>query len=271
MLLLDVHELSVAFGRRTVVDRVNLSVSDGTFAALIGPNGAGKSTLLRAILGIVPHTSGRITQSAPVAYVPQGDHARLDLPLTALDVVMMGRFRHTPWWRPTRRSDRIAARSALADVGMDAHATCQIGELSGGQRQRIMIARALAQDASVLLLDEPLTGIDSVSEALILSLLRTLCDGGRAVVMSTHDLNQAARECDRLIFLNERIIADGPASETFNPDVLRATYGGDLFVSDAAGLPIGVVDDASHHHHAPGHTHAHHPEHHAEAAAPPTG
>ncbi|MBI2683894.1 MAG: metal ABC transporter ATP-binding protein [Actinobacteria bacterium] len=271
MTLLDVDDLSVEFGRRTILDRVHLSVEGGTFAALIGPNGAGKSTLLRAILEIVPHSSGHVSRNAPIAYVPQGDHARLDLPLTALDVVMMGRFRQTPWCRPTRRSDRAAARSALVGVGMEAHAACQIGELSGGQRQRIMIARALAQDASVLLLDEPLTGVDSSSGAFILSLLRALCDDGRAVVMSTHDLNQAARECDRLIFLNGRVVADGPPSETFTPDVLRATYGGDLFVSDVDGAPMGVFDDASHHHHALGGGHAHHHERHASGGGDQTG
>ncbi len=259
-----VRDVTVRFGANVALQEVTFALPQGCLAALVGPNGAGKSTLFRAMLGLITPEAGNVEMPGRVAYVPQGDHVRRDLPLTARDVALMGRFGHTPWWRPLRRGDRLAADRALDAIGMAAHAKCQVGDLSGGQRQRVMIARALAEEAQVLLLDEPLTGVDTTSETDIIALLQRLRDEGATLVMSTHDLNQAARIADRLLFLNRRLVADGAPADVFTPETLRATYSSEVFVVDPRdGTPLGVFDDASHHHH----DHAHgptadHPAHH---------
>ena len=267
--LLTARHLSVAYGANLALDDLSFDLGPGSIASVIGPNGAGKSTLFRAILGLVALSAGSVVCHGRVAYVPQGDHARLDLPLTVFDVAMMGRIASGRWWRRLGTTDREAARSALERVDMSGHAGCQIGELSGGQRQRVMLARALARGGSVYILDEPFTGVDGTSEATILDVLSTLRESGATVLMSTHDLNQAAAISDQLLLLNRRLIAAGPPRDVFTPAVLRATYGGELFVADpAGGAPIGVFDDASHHHHAGDpHTGRHdgHPDHHHDA------
>ena len=259
------ENLRFAYGSDLALDDLSFELGAGCIASVIGPNVAGKSTLFRAILGLITPQTGRIVCEGRPAYVPQGDHARLDLPLTVLDVATMGRIALGPWWRRLRPTDRAAAMGALERVAMADHASCQIGELSGGQRQRVMLARALAQGGSVYILDEPLTGVDGTSSETILGVLADLRASGATVLMSTHDLNQAAAISDRLLMLNRRLVADGPPGEVFTQDVLRATYGGDLFVTDpGGGTPIGVLDDASHHHHdRPATDHAErHPDHH---------
>jgi ABC-type Mn2+/Zn2+ transport system ATPase subunit len=264
MSVVTAHDLTVRFGTTVALDGVSFSLPDGCLAALVGPNGAGKSTLFRAALGLLHPDRGRIDITGTAAYVPQGDHVRRDLPLSARDVVLMGRFDHTPWWRPLRRGDRIAADRALDTIGMGGHATCQVGTLSGGQRQRVMIARALAQEATVLLLDEPLTGVDTSSEHEIVAVIQQLREAGATIIMSTHDLNQAARIADRMLLLNRTLVADGPPGEVFTPETLRRAYVTDLFVVDpATGAPLGVFDDASHHQHGHDHgPHGDHPAHH---------
>ncbi len=262
---LAVQNLRVVYGTHLALDDLSFELGPGCIASVIGPNGAGKSTLFRAILGLVTPRRGHVVCDGRAAYVPQGDHARLDLPLTVLDVAMMGRIGLGRWWRRLRPDDRDAAMDALGQVAMAGHAACQVGELSGGQRQRVMLARALAQGGAVYILDEPLTGVDGTSSETILEVLSGLRSSGATVLMSTHDLNQAAAISDQLLLLNRRLVAAGPATEVFTPAVLRATYGGDLFVHDPAhGHPIGVFDDASHHHHgtASSARHAAHPDHH---------
>jgi ABC-type Mn2+/Zn2+ transport system ATPase subunit len=261
---LSIEHLSVAYGAHVAVEDLTLQLGPGCIASVVGPNGAGKSTLFNAILGLTPSRRGQIVCAGRPAYVPQGDHARLDLPITALDVALMGRLGAGRFWRRLRREDHKLAAEALDRVGMADHARCQVAELSGGQRQRVMLARALTQGGSLYLLDEPFTGVDGTSSDTILSVLQTLRDGGTTILMSTHDLNQAASISDRLLFLNRRLIADGPPGEVFKPSVLQATYGGDLFVKSPGGQPLGVLDDASHHHHgthvsAPPHPDHHHP------------
>jgi manganese/iron transport system ATP-binding protein len=245
---LVVDRLAVAYGRRLALREVSFAAPAGCLVGVIGPNGAGKSTLFKAILGVLRPSAGEVRTAGRPAYLPQGDEARLDLPLTALDVALMGRWGRTPWWRPSGRADRAAARRALAQVGVADLAGHGIGELSGGQRQRVLLARALAQGGQLMLLDEPLTGVDSTSQEVILRVLAGLRDDGHTILVATHDLNLAARTCDRLLFLNRAVIAYGPPEETFSAEVLAGTYGGDLLVVDPVdGRPLAVLDDASHH------------------------
>jgi ABC-type Mn2+/Zn2+ transport system ATPase subunit len=247
MSALAVEDVDVAYGRRSALEGVSFEVPPGRLVGVIGPNGAGKSTLFKAILGVLPH-SGRVhVAGGRAAYVPQGDTARLDLPVTVLDVALMGRFSQTPWWRPLRRADRRAARESLGAVGLRDLAGRQVGELSGGQRQRAFLARALAQGGEVMLLDEPLTGVDATSRDAILGVLARLRDEGRAILVATHDLHEAARTCDLLLFLNRRVVAYGTPEETFTAEVLAGTYGGELVVVDGPGGRPLVLDDASHH------------------------
>ena len=257
---IEVEGLSVRFGGRLALEEVTFTLPRGCIAALVGPNGAGKTTLFRAMLGVIEPEHGSVRLPGGVAYVPQGDHGRLDLPLTALDVALMGRIDPARWWRPTGRADRAAAHAALEATGMADHATCQIGTLSGGQRQRVMIARALARDAAALLLDEPMTGVDAVSEASVTELMARLRAEGRTLLVATHDLNDAGRSADQILFLNRLLIAAGPPSEVFTTDVLRRTYGAEIVVTDPTdGRVLGVFDDASHHDH--GHDHEVHDGH----------
>jgi manganese/iron transport system ATP-binding protein len=224
----------VAYDRVPVLDGVRGQVAPGASVALIGPNGAGKSTLLRAILGLVPVVGGRITvlgrspaaARGQVAYVPQADTLDPEFPVSVEQVVLMGRYRRIGWLRRPGRADRAAAAAALAEVGLAEAARRRFGTLSGGQRQRVLLARAIAQEARLLLLDEPFNGVDAISQDLLLAALGRLRDGGAAVVMSTHDLALAHLACDEVCLLNKHQFGFGPVGRTLTPELLRATYGG---------------------------------------------
>ena len=223
----------MAYGREPVLHGVHGEVAAGEAVALIGPNGAGKSTLIKAILGLVPVVSGEIevlglpprAARGLVAYVPQADALDPEFPVTALQVVEMGRYRRAGWLRPLRRADREAARAALAEVGLADRAGARFGTLSGGQRQRVLLARALAQEPRLLLLDEPFNGVDATSQELILAALGRRRASGTAVVLSTHDLAVAHLACDEACLLNRHQVAFGPVASTLTPELLQATYG----------------------------------------------
>jgi manganese/iron transport system ATP-binding protein len=231
---LVMRNAAVAYGRTPVLEGVDGVVAAGESVALIGPNGAGKSTLLKAILGLVPVVRGSIAVlgRAPaaarrqVAYVPQADTLDAEFPVTAGQVVLMGRYPRVGWVRRPGRADRGAAAAALDEVGLAGHGRQRFGTLSGGQRQRVLLARAIAQQARLLLLDEPFNGIDAGSEELLLAALRRLRAGGAAVVISTHDLTLAHLFCDEVCLLNRHQFAFGPVASTLTPELLRATYGG---------------------------------------------
>ncbi len=231
---LVVQDAAVAYGRTPVLEGIDVTVRAGESVALVGPNGAGKSTLLKAVLGLVPVVGGSVTvlgrpppaARRQVAYVPQADTLDAEFPVTAGQVVLMGRYPSVGWVRRPGRGDRQAAASALAEVGLADRARARFGTLSGGQRQRVLLARAIAQRARLLLLDEPFNGIDATSEELLLAALRRLLDGGAAVVVSTHDLTLAHLLCDEVCLLNRRQFAFGPVATTLTPELLRATYGG---------------------------------------------
>ena len=232
-LALRLHLVHAAYERSAVLEGVNGDLAAGCSLALIGPNGAGKSTLIKAILGLVPLTSGSIEvlgrspalARADVAYVPQIDALDANFPVTAADVVLMGRYRRIGWLRRPARTDRLATTDALARVGLALQARSRFGTLSGGQRQRVLVARAIAQEARLLLLDEPFNGVDATSTDQILELLHELRSSGVTIVMSTHDLSLARLACDEACLLNRRQIAFGRIGDALTPELLRQTYG----------------------------------------------
>jgi ABC-type Mn2+/Zn2+ transport system ATPase subunit len=220
--------LSGGYSREAQVLReLTFTVRAGESAAVLGPNGGGKTTLFRALLGELPFVRGALDVTGRPAYVPQGERSRLDFPIDALGVALMGGYGRTPWYRRTGHAERDAAREALDRVGLAAEAGSRYGTLSGGQRQRVLIARALVQDAPVLLLDEPLTGVDRASAERIGRLFDELRAEGRALLIATHDI-ALARECDRVLCLNGRQIAFGPPERALTMDALEQTYGGEV-------------------------------------------
>jgi ABC-type Mn2+/Zn2+ transport system ATPase subunit len=227
-----------------VISDVSFELAAGTIAAVLGPNGGGKTTLFRALLGELPLRRGLVHLAARPAYVPQTDRTRLDFPVSALDVVLMGAYGRTPAWRRVARADREAARSTLDRVGLADRARKRFGALSGGQRQRVLIARALLQDSPILLLDEPLSGVDAASAARIEQLFAELRGEGRVLLVATHDVEQA-RRWDRVVCLHGRQLAFGPPAETLTTDVLRSTYGAELVVL-AGGERAVAVDHHAH-------------------------
>jgi ABC-type Mn2+/Zn2+ transport system ATPase subunit len=227
-ILLEAEALSASYRlREKAIEDVALRASAGELIAVLGPNGGGKTTLFRAILGQVPLVTGRIDRGGRVAYVPQTERPRLDFPVNAVDVALMGTYPSVPFYRRLGRPQRRVALDALGRVGLGDLAAKPYGELSGGQRQRLLIARALCQRADVLLLDEPLTGVDRPSAERILDILDDLRGDGRAVLVATHDIEQA-RSFDRVLCLNRRQLAFGPPELTLTPSVLAETYGGEL-------------------------------------------
>jgi len=246
--LLAVDGLSVVRGGRLVVDDVSFLAAPGDLIAVVGPNGAGKSSLFAALLGLVPHAAGRVSLAGSFAYVPQHEPDQRAFPVTALDVALMGAYRRAGLLRPLGRVEKRRALAALDRVGLAELAHRPFGELSGGQRRRVMFARALVQEGSVLLLDEPLSGIDAVSEEAIMAALGEERADGRAVLMATHDLALARARCTHALLLNGRAHAFGAPADALTPATLRAAYGDRLIVLDEAGA-VGAIDEGSHHHH----------------------
>ena len=225
--------VTAAYGREPVIEGVTGQVGAGGSLALIGPNGAGKSTLIKAVLGLVPLLSGTVEvlglpparARGRVAYVPQAETLDPTFPVSALQVVLMGRYRRIGWLRRPSAADREVACGALEQVGLAERADTRFGTLSGGQRQRVLMARAIAQEARLLLLDEPFTGVDTTSTDLLLDVLDGLRADGVAVVMATHDLSVAHLACGDACLLNRRQVAFGPIEEALTADRLRETYG----------------------------------------------
>jgi ABC-type Mn2+/Zn2+ transport system ATPase subunit len=227
-----------------VLSGVSFALERGTIAAVLGPNGGGKTTLFRALLGDLPVRRGTVDLGARPAYVPQTDRTRLDFPVSALDVVLMGAYARTPAWRRVARADRDAALAALERLGLADRAKRQFGALSGGQRQRVLIARALLQERPVILLDEPLTGVDAVSAARIEDVFAELRGEGRVLLVATHDVEQA-RRWDQVICLHGRQVAFGPPATTLTTEVLLETYGHELVLLPGGERAVAV----EHHHH----------------------
>ncbi len=233
---LAIRALTVAYDRRPVLWDVDYTAPADALIAIVGPNGAGKSTLIKACLGLVAAASGRVEfwgttyrrARARVGYVPQRESVDWDFPVSALDVVCMGRYRRIGWCRPVSRAHREAALACLDRVGMRDYARRQISQLSGGQQQRVFLARALAQEADLYFMDEPLAGVDAATERAIIEVLRELKRDGKTVICVHHDLPTVPDYFDYAVLLNMRIVAAGPVKEVFTPDNLRKTYGGRL-------------------------------------------
>ncbi|NDW45930.1 metal ABC transporter ATP-binding protein [Ruegeria sp. PrR005] len=233
---LAVRGLTVSYGQKPAVFSVDMTVQPGAMTAIIGPNGAGKSTLLKAALGIVKPLSGQVTvfgrpleeQRARIAYVPQRASVDWDFPTRVIDVVLMGLYRELGLLGRLSARHKARALDSLARVGMHDFANRQIGQLSGGQQQRVFLARALAQEADLYLLDEPFAGVDAATEKAIISVLKSLKKAGRTVVVVHHDLATVTDYFDHVFLINTRRVAEGPVAEAFTADHLQAAYGGRL-------------------------------------------
>ncbi len=222
----------------TALRDASFAIPRGTVTALVGVNGAGKSTLFKAIMGFVPASRGEIRllgktvkqalRENLVAYVPQSEEVDWSFPVLVEDVVMMGRYGHMGFLRRPSAADRAAVDQALARVNMQDYRHRQIGELSGGQRKRVFLARALAQDGQVILLDEPFTGVDVKTEDQIIALLRELRDEGRVMLVSTHNLGSVPEFCDRTVLIKGTVLDHGPTETTFTPENLKKAFGGVL-------------------------------------------
>jgi ABC-type Mn2+/Zn2+ transport system ATPase subunit len=217
--------LAAGYRGQTVLEQVTFDLRTGERISVLGPNGGGKSTLFKIILGELSPSAGELRVDGACGFVPQTERSRLDYPVSALDVALMGTLSRRAWWRPNGRSERRFARRTLDRVGLAPLADRQFGELSGGQRQRVLVARALVQDAPILLLDEPFSGVDRPSEELLERLLADLAADGRSVMVATHDVEQASR-FDRVLCLNRRQVAFGEPRGTLTTATLEATYGG---------------------------------------------
>jgi manganese/zinc/iron transport system ATP- binding protein len=233
---LRIEGLTLSYDGVRVVENVSATFPSGSLTAIIGPNGAGKSSLLKGALGLIGAEAGTARffgepldhVRARVAYMPQRAAVDWDFPVRVIDVVLMGMHRRTGLWRPLAMRDKSAAMAALDRVGMATFARRQIGALSGGQQQRVFMARALAQEADLYLLDEPFAGVDAATEAAISDVLRDLRNDGAAVVAVHHDLTSVAARFDRVLLLNRSVMGEGAVSGTFTAEGLRRTYGGAL-------------------------------------------
>jgi ABC-type Mn2+/Zn2+ transport system ATPase subunit len=249
-LVVDHLTAGYAGGRQAIQD-VNFQVYGGERVAVIGPNGAGKSTLFKSIAGLIPFTGGSVsihdqsceTRHNIVGYVPQNNEIDWNFPVTVSDVVMMGRARQIGWLRLPSRQDREIVVSSLAEVGLEAFAQRQIGELSGGQRRRVFIARTLAQEADVLLLDEPFNGVDTAAEEEIMDTLDTLSEQGVTLLVATHDMEMARGRFDKMLVLKQRVIGYGTPAEVFRPELLKQAYGGSVSVVQEGEETFIIADE----------------------------
>lgn len=247
----EVRRLTASYSSRPVLWDVDATFPQGALSAIVGPNGAGKSTLLKACLGLLPVDAGQaLILGHParealnrVAYVPQRDAVDWDFPITVREVVEMGRYRDAGWLRRLRNEDRARVEASLEEVGMSAFADRQIGALSGGQRQRVFLARALAQEAPLLVMDEPFAGVDARTEAAILALLRRLRDQGRSIIVVHHDLTTVKANFDWALLLNVRTVALGPVADALSEENLRRAYGGGLPLPGEVPEPAIKPDD----------------------------
>jgi manganese transport system ATP-binding protein len=249
---LKIQNLTVSYDDNVALEDVNFEAAAGLVHGLIGMNGSGKSTLFKSVMGLIDVDAGTIEidgeshsaarRAGKVAYAPQNEEIDWDFPVSVREVVMMGRYGHMGLARRAGPADRAAVEDALERTELGEFADRQIGQLSGGQRKRAFVARGLAQDAEILLLDEPFAGVDKRSEETITTLLRGLAAAGKTVVVSTHDIVAVPALCDEVALINRRIIAHGPTADVLIPDLLAEAFGG--FVPQTAlnaPIPKGVT------------------------------
>jgi manganese/zinc/iron transport system ATP- binding protein len=243
-----VRDLTVAYRDTPVLWDVDISFPEGKMIAIVGPNGAGKSTLIKAILNLVPLTSGTVSifgksykaHRSLVGYVPQRGSVDWDFPTTTLDVVQMGLYGKLGWLRRPGKREREIALECLEKVGMESYADRQISQLSGGQQQRVFLARALAQDAQIYFMDEPFAGVDATTERAIIEIMRDLRAQGKTLIVVHHNLETVPEYFDWVVLLNIRVIASGDVNDVFTRDAIQSAYGGRI-----AFLPEALLSDAS--------------------------
>lgn len=251
--VLDVHDVTVAYHRKPVLWDIDLTLDEPRLVGVIGPNGAGKSTLIKAILGLVPLVSGEVRifgqpiaqQRRKIGYVPQRESVDWDFPVSVLDVVLMGTYGKLGWFRRPGKSQRHWAMECLTRVGLEDLAHQQIGQLSGGQQQRTFLARALAQQADIYFMDEPLAGVDAATEKTIFQLLQDLREQGKTVIVVHHDLRTVPQYFDYVVLLNVRLVAHGPPEKVFTDDNLQKTYGGRLSILETVSEAFSSLRQTS--------------------------
>ena len=239
---LEIHDLSVRYGANLALTDVNAAVPAGAVVGLIGPNGSGKSTLLKTVAGVVRAATGSITldgapireRASQVAFVPQREEVNWDFPVSARDVVLMGRYRTMGWLRRPGKDDRAVADAALERLGLGGLGHRHISQFSGGQQQRVFLARAMVQDPRAVLLDEPFTGVDVQNRGVFHEAIREFAARGITVLIATHDLGEVQATTDMVMCLNRRMVAFGPTATTYTPANLRATFGGQVAVFEGA-------------------------------------
>jgi len=246
--VLEVHDLTVSYEQHPVLWNVDLSLPAGKLIGILGPNGAGKSTLIKSIMGLITPTSGYVKifdKALPevrsrISYVPQRESVDWNFPASVLDVVVMGTYGKLGLFRRPGKKEIQVAQDALEQVGMTAFASRQIAELSGGQQQRVFIARALAQQADLYLMDEPFAAVDAATEQAIIAVLRRVVATGRSVIAVHHDLSTVPAYFDQVLLLNGRAVASGNVKSAFTPDAIARAYGGRLNVLEQAVAEGGL-------------------------------
>lgn len=244
---LEIHDLTAGYYKKPVLWGIDLKVPKGKLVGIVGPNGAGKSTLIKAIMGLVPPSSGWVKifgktyneNRRRVGYVPQRESVDWDFPVTVMDVVMMGRYGHVGWFKRPKKADRDIARDCLDKVKMLPFAKRQISNLSGGQQQRVFLARALAQESDIYFMDEPFAGVDAATETAIIALLHELREKGKTLLVVHHDLPTARNYFDQLLLLNMRVVAYGETEKVFTYELLQKTYGGRLTILSEVADAVG--------------------------------
>ena len=241
---LEIHDLIVSYQKKPVLYGVDLAVPEGSMVGVVGPNGAGKSTLIKTVMGLVSHAHGWVKvfggdlkdSIKRVGYVPQRESVDWDFPVSVMDVVLMGCYGRSGLIKRPGRMEKEKAMEALEKVGLEAYSKRQISNLSGGQQQRVFLARALAQESDLYLMDEPFAGVDAATEVAIVGLLGQIRDQGKTLIVVHHDLATAREYFDMILLLNMRVVGFGETNEVFNADLLQKTYGGRLTVlSEIAG------------------------------------
>jgi manganese/zinc/iron transport system ATP- binding protein len=236
MNVITVKNLTISYNKKPAIKGINLNIGPGNVIGIIGPNGAGKSTLLKGMLGLLPFDTGEIKifgndinkSRKRISYIPQREQFDWDFPINVEDVVTMGRYAHLPVIGFPKAIDRTIVEQVLKKVEMDKYAKRQIRQLSGGQQQRVFLARALAQESDVYFLDEPFVGVDAKTERTIFALMKELKANGKTILVVHHDLSMVKSYFDKLIMINQTLIAFGDSEEVFTPEMVNKTYGGRL-------------------------------------------
>ena len=240
MSYIHVEDLTVSYGESPVLWDVDVDIERNAITAIVGPNGAGKSTLLKCILGFIKSISGVITIDGKslaevrkeIAYIPQVSAVNWNFPIRVKDVVLMGRYASLGWLKWPRKKDKELARHALCEMGLEEFENRQISQLSGGQKQRVFIARALCHDADLIVMDEPLAGVDQTSEQIIMNKIKQLQKAGKTIVCVHHDLHTLKKNFDHVIFINKYVIANGKIDDVLTEENIRKTYQNDKFNAD---------------------------------------